>query len=213
MNTETIKRWGAIDRFNHWLLFIGVLLAVITGLPLFFPDIFGLLNQLLPSRGVVNSIIGPHLGGAVLIMAAAVLHVVHGVVKRRTAMLPTRQDVSDFMAITLHWFNPSKKYPSLGFHHPGEKAVYWGGAIAGLLLLGVSGIALWFRDIFPAYQTGALVLHDLGFGLVSVMVVGHFLQGVTRRNWLVVKAMFVTGKVPASWARHHHPLWVKETSK
>ncbi len=213
MKLETIERWGVVDRINHWLLFAGVLLGVITGLPLFFPEIFGFVNRLLPPIAVINSTTGPHLGGAVLLIAAATLHSVHGLVKRRTAVFPNRKDVTDFMAITRHWFDPSKKYPLLGFHHPGEKAVYWGGAVFGLLLLGMSGMVLWFTNVFPGYQTGALIVHDLGFGIVSVLVLGHFLQGITRKNWPSLKAMFITGTVPLSWAKPRHPLWTAEAAK
>lgn len=213
MKTKTIERWGVVDRVNHWLLLVGVLLGVITGLPLYIPEIFGFINRLLPPIALVNSTTGPHLGGAVLLIAAAILHSVHAGVNRQTSMLPTKKDVSDFVAIAKHWFNPSKKYPLLGFHHPGEKAVYWGGAVMGLTLLGISGMVLWFSDTFPAYQTAALVLHDLGFGMVSVLVLGHFLLGMTRKNWPSLKAVFTTGTVPLSWAKLRHPLWTAEAAK
>ena len=213
MKHKMIERWGIVDRVNHWLLLVGVLLGVTTGLPLYIPEIFGFINRLLPPIALVNSTTGPHLGGAVLLIAAAILHSVHACVKRQTAMLPTRKDVSDFVAIAKHWFNPSKKYPLLGFHHPGEKAVYWGGAVMGLVLLGISGMVLWFSDTFPGYQTGALVLHDLGFGMVSVLVLGHFLLGMTRKNWPSLKAVFITGNVPLSWAKPRHPLWIAEAAK
>jgi formate dehydrogenase gamma subunit len=213
MKSETIQRWGIVDRVNHWLLFAGVLLALFTGFPLYFPEIFGFMNQLMPPVDVTNSITGPHLGGAVLLIAAAMLHFVHALVKRRTAMLPTRKDMTDFIAIARHWFDDSKEYPSLGFHHPGEKAVYWGGAVVGLTLLGVSGMMLWFSDEFPTYQTLALILHDLGFGMTSVLVLGHFLLGMTRRNWPVLRAMFTTGAVPISWVKPRHSSWTEETSK
>jgi cytochrome b subunit of formate dehydrogenase len=211
--SQTIKRWGVVDRVTHWLLFAGVLLAVITGLPLFSPEIFGFANQLLPSRAVTNSITGPHLGGAILLIAAALLHFAHALVKKRTAILPTRRDFSDFIAIIRHWFDASKEYPPLGFHHPGEKTVYWGGAVIGLALLGTSGIMLWLTDMCPSCQTLALVLHDIGFGMTSVLVLGHFLLGLTRRNWPVLRAMFITGVVPISWIKPRHSLWIEETAK
>lgn len=207
---DTITRWGVLDRINHWLVFLGVVLAIATGLPIFAPSVFGFLNPLLGSRTGLNALVGPHLGGAFLLIAAAALHIIHAATKRKTSMIPTRKDIDDLMAISKHWFNSAKQYPQLGFHHPGEMAIYWGAAVLGIVLLGSSGLVLWFPDSFVGLQTLALIIHDVGFALVTVLIIGHFLLAVAPRNWPLLKAMFLTGSVPIAWAEKHHPQWVKE---
>ena len=212
-----IQKWGAVDRLSHWLLTIGVTITIITGLPLFAPSVFGFL---LPLRGVIVPLgfldLTIHFVAALLIMIAALIHVLYRLASRKsTGVWFGWKDLREFGTIAKHWFGATKDYPRLGYHHPGQKAVYWLAAIIGLVLTGVSGLILKFPGVILAesWTTTALLIHDVGFVLMTIIIVGHFILSITRRNWPVLKAMMVSGKVPASWAKRHHPVWAEEAAQ
>jgi cytochrome b subunit of formate dehydrogenase len=203
-----IQKWGAVNRLSHWLLTIGVTISIITGLPLFAPSIFGFLA---PLRGVVLSLgfldLTIHFVAALFIMVAALIHVLYRLVSSKsTSAWFGWKDLREFGTIAKHWFGATKDYPRLGYHHPGQKAVYWLAAIIGLILTGVSGLILMFPGVIIAesWTTATILVHDLGFVLMSVIITGHFILAVTRRNWPVLKAMMVSGKVPISWANRSY---------
>jgi formate dehydrogenase subunit gamma len=207
-----LTKWSGIDRLTHWLLFIGVTTAIITGLPIFEESLFGFL---LPLRQVpLPPPFTIHFIGALLMIAAVLIHVVYRAASGRSSEIWFgSKDIKDFGLITRHWFGLTKNYPRLGPHHPGQKAIYWLVAVVGLLLTGGSGLIMKFRpDFAETWITTAILVHDIGFILMLTLLVGHFILAITRTNWPVLKAMFVTGKVSVSWARHHHPEWVEKTT-
>jgi formate dehydrogenase subunit gamma len=212
-----IQKWGAVNRLSHWLLTIGVTVTIITGLPLFAPSIFGFLaplRQVVLPLGFLDLTI--HFVAALLIMVAALIHVLHRLVSSKsTSVWFGWKDLREFGTIAKHWFGATKNYPRLGYHHPGQKAVYWLAAIIGIILTGVSGLILKFPGVIMAesWTTVALLIHDVGFVLMSVIIVGHFILSVSRRNWPVLKAMMISGKVSVSWAKKHHPVWAEEATQ
>ncbi|MFQ6086004.1 MAG: cytochrome b/b6 domain-containing protein [Candidatus Bathyarchaeia archaeon] len=201
-----IVRWGAVDRLTHWLLIIGVSFAVLTSLPSFDTRLFGWLS--LPNVLARNL----HLASGMLLMAAALIHIVYRIVKpRKTRIFPSGKDFSDFGQIVRHWFDKSKPYPKLGFHHPVEKLDYWGLAVIGLLLTGVGGIMLWFPGTFPpSYATWAIVLTGIGFFIMATILVGHIIFALLPVNRPALKAMLLGRKVSAEWAKENHPAWAEE---
>lgn len=206
-----IQKWGAVDRLTHWLLIIGITTAIVTGLPLFDVATFGFLLPLWQIRLPFNLTV--NLVAAILIMAAALIHVTYRAASRRsTEIMFGSNDFKDFSTITKHWFGLTKDYPRLGFHHPGQKAVYWLAPVLGIIVGGASGLILWFPEIAETWFTAAILLHDIAFVLIVVLIAGHFVLAVTPTNWPVLKAMLVTGKVPVSWAKRHHPGWTEKAA-
>ncbi|NIN51902.1 MAG: hypothetical protein GTN80_06260 [Nitrososphaeria archaeon] len=208
MSEEKIERWKIADRVAHALLMLGVLLAILTGLILFDSDLFQFLGLLFV--GSTRSLI--HRVAAIILGASAIIHLSSRALNRKTEVLPTRKDIRDFFTIGLHWFGLTKEYPEIGFHHPGEKFLYWGAAFTGLLLTGISGILLWFPTIAPDLYGLALCVHDIGFGVICIAIAGHLMLSINPMNRPVLKAMFTNGLVSKTWAAKHHPAWWKELS-
>jgi cytochrome b subunit of formate dehydrogenase len=201
-----IRRWGFTEIFAHWLLIIGVLINIVTGLPLFDQSLFGFLTPLWQQLYIPYNLT-LHIFAAFLLVAAAVIHVASKAVTRKpTEAMLTNKDLSDLGAIMKHWFNSSSKYPELGFHHPGEKAVFWLAAVLGLLMTGASGFIMWLQP--SVWLNLAVLIHDLGFVLMTALIAGHFIFALSHTQ--VLTAMLATGKVPVSWAEQWHPLWARK---
>jgi len=206
MGEETVQRWSLLDRVAHWLLMVSVVILILTGLPLFHPEWFGFLGRLFTGTG--RALL--HRVSAVLLAAAATTHLCYRTRNPKTEVVITAKDIKDMVAITLHWFGLRKEYPEIGFHHPGEKFVYWGAAVFGTLASGVSGLLLWFPEILRGSHMWASLIHDIGFGVILILVAGHFMLAINHANWPVLRAMLFTGRVTRTWARHHHPAWVRD---
>ena len=205
-----IRRWGAIDRLTHWLLMIGVTIEIVSGLPLFSANWFGFLVFLWHNRLLGYPL---HIFAAVALMGAVGIHIGYRLIKReRSEMWLTQKDLKDLTIIGKHWFGITKEYPELGFHHPGEKFVYWFAAVLGLLSSGLSGLLMWLGPASGLFSL-ALLVHDMGFVLMTALIAGHFLFSITPGNADVLRAMLVTGNCRLSWAQKHHPLWARKTTQ
>jgi cytochrome b subunit of formate dehydrogenase len=207
---DSIEKWGVVDRVTHVFLVVGVSLNILTGLPLFDKEVFGFLLPLWQIEFPFG--LRLHILAAALLVVALALHLSYRLLIHKPSEIRlTMSDIKDFLLITKHWFGLSKDYPRLGCHHPGQKMVYWGAAVLGLVVVGTSGIIL-AGETSPL-TTGALLLHDLAFILITAIVAGHFVLAITPSNWPVLRAMFTDGMVPLGWAMHHHPLWAEKVAR
>jgi len=219
-----IRRWSVVDRLTHWLLLIGVTIEILSGLPLFSNTYFGFLLPLWTSSVVAYPL---HIIAAFALVGAVAIHLVYRLIRRHSQMWMNAKDWNDLGAIAKHWVGLSKDYPELGFHHPGEKLIYWFGAVLGLLATGASGLILWLQPTTVGgtalggsallagqgqFFTLALLLHNLGFTLMTALVAGHFIFSITPGNFATLKAMLATGTVPAGWAQEHHTEWAVRVS-
>ncbi len=97
----------------------------------------------------------------------------------------------------------------VGKFNAGQKlnAALSAGAI--VVLLG-TGVLMYWTGLAPLrYRTGATFVHDLvafGFGL---LVIGHVYKALQDKEAMRGAR---TGRVSASWARRHHPVWADELS-
>ncbi|MDA8355054.1 MAG: cytochrome b/b6 domain-containing protein [Actinomycetota bacterium] len=91
--------------------------------------------------------------------------------------------------------------------NPGQKlhALFVGGSIAVFLASGV--VMKWF-GLFPLdWRTGATFVHELLAFVIVVVVAGHVVMALFRRDAL---RSMVRGWVTVAWAQRHAPLWARE---
>lgn len=200
-----VLRWSIVDRVTHWMLISGFLIALVTSLPLFDVSIFGALGGVMPNYWARNL----HLAAGFLLTGAAILHVGYRIVARKaTGIFPTGRDISNLKRMASNWLGRTREYPKLGFHHPSEKIVYWGAAVLGLLLMGVSGFVLWLDALFSTqYNLWAIAIKDVAFLIMGMILIGHV--AFALQNMPTIKAMCYHGKVSVDWATSHHPLWIE----
>jgi cytochrome b subunit of formate dehydrogenase len=209
---KKVVRWDRATRITHWLFIIGVTAGLLSGLPVFDGRIFGILFNLI---GGVNNRIILHYYVTTITLGAAVPLVIYKLIylirqgdmllKRGEEWLPSSDDIKKSVLIALAWFGIRKEKPLIEFHHPLEKFAVLGLHL-GLILLGISGIPMAFFNV-EEYKPLLLVIHDTGFLLVSIIVLGHVMLAINPVNWETLKAMLINGKVSVIWAKKHHPGW------
>ena len=212
---NVIQRWSTLDRVTHLLILIGVVTAIITGLPELRLYIFGFdLGSLF--RWITGAIGGESirriLHRYVVTGSIGLAIILHGISftlrKKRSHILLTTRDIKDLIAYYKHKFFGAPE-PTLGFHMPGEKLLYWVAAIC-LPVLGFTGLMMWTRTLWIEYELLRLI-HRIAFLVLSILVLIHFILNISMRDqWPALKAMYLTGKVPKKWIEEHHPLAIKE---
>jgi formate dehydrogenase subunit gamma len=199
---DTLERYSASDRTNHWTVAIAFVLAALSGLAMFHPALFGLSG--LFGGGPWTRILHPFIG---LFMVAvffllAVRFWSHNFMRPRDwQWLRQMRDV-----VT----NREDRLPEVGKYNAGQKLLFW---VIVLCLTGllVTGIVIW-RAYFAAYfpirvLRMAAVLHAIcAFVLISSIIV-HVYAAIWVKG--SVHAM-ARGTVTPGWAWKHHRAWFRE---
>jgi formate dehydrogenase subunit gamma len=201
---DTLLRYTANDRTNHWLTAIGFVLAGLSGLALFHPALFGL--SALFGGGPWTRILHPYLG---LFMLVAFLFLG----ARFWSLNRMRPDDWKWMRQYQDVINNrEERLPEVGKYNAGQKLVYWiiWLCLAGLLL---SGIAIWrqyFSEYFPIglIRSAALLHAFCAFVLITSIIV-HIYAALWVKG--SVHAM-TRGTVTPGWAWKHHRAWYRETT-
>ena len=95
----------------------------------------------------------------------------------------------------------------VGKFNAGQKvnAILVAGALPVMLATGV--LLQWNDPLSDGLRTGVTFVHDWGYVCLSLLVVGHILKALADP---IALAAMRTGRVPAAWARAHHPRWHDE---
>jgi len=202
-----VLRWTKLARVTHFLLFLGVLIGVITGLPVLDGRLFRFLYTLV--GGEVGRDFLHHYFITIVLGLALPLVIARGIEsfkRKEESWWPGWRDIRESLIIAARWFKLTKRKPEIGFHHPLEKLLLLSTHV-GLLLLGISGIPMALLNIGYEYRALLLLIHDIGFMLVIIPIIGHFMLAINPVNWETLKAMFLRGYVSVKWAKKHHPGW------
>jgi formate dehydrogenase subunit gamma len=201
-----ILRFGAIERFAHWLTAASFVVLGLTGLnitfgkalllPVIGPDAFSSVSQW--AKYIHNFTSAAFVVGLILII----------VIFFRDN-LPAKVDID--------WikqgggFIKSKHAPADRFNL-GEKLVYWLSLLAGVAV-SVSGLLL----LFPFFGTDILdmqlaqVVHAVVAILFVALILAHIYIGTLGMEG-AFEAMG-TGEVDLNWAKEHHDLWLARQLK
>ncbi len=212
VETEHVRRFSWPWRVNHWLLALSVMVLVATGMTAKYADSFWALalsawigDPML--LGVV------HRGAAVVFLVAVVGHVVAVLVRLLIlrpgrfqwfgpdSLLPRMQDWHDMKA-QFRWFLGKGEAPRFDRWTYWEKFDYWA-VYWGAVVVGVSGLLLWFPGFFARYLPGwifnvATLLHGVeAFLAVTTLFVVHFFNNHFRPGKFPLDIVMFTG----SWGR------------
>lgn len=203
-----VVRWSKLARVTHWLLFLGVTVGFVTGLPTLLGVQFKWVYDLLGGEAVREFL---HYYATIIILGPAIVLVIARAFQAREAewWWPSWRDIREAVTIAFRWLGLTKKYPKIGFHHPLEK-IYLLAVHVGLIMLGGSGILMVFDVLGTKYEATLLLIHDVGFILTGVPLVAHFFLSINPVNWEALKAIFTDGKVSLKWANKHHPAWLQK---
>lgn len=217
---QWVRRFNMTNVRTHALIITTFLLLALTGLPLKFntaPWAQTLMNLL----GGVDMARALHRIAAIGTFGYMAFHVVNiawrwlaqrerGLFWGPNSMMPQPKDVKDF-------FGNIKYFLYLGERPPGDRwtyfekfdylAVFW-----GVMIIGLSGLALWFPGLFTAYLPGwtlnaAHVIHsDEALLATGFIFIFHFFHTHLRPESFPMDTVVFTGKMPLERFKSERPL-------
>lgn len=200
---RTIKRFGLLERANHWMVASCFIVLALSGLnltfgrhlllPLIGPEAFTAVSQW--GKYAHNFLSFPFTLGLVVMLLLWVKD-----------NIPNRLDI--------RWFREGgglfgKGHPPAGRFNAGQKLMFWitilgGGAVA------VSGYFL----IFPFFGTdiAGMQLSHIIHSLLAVLMIAAILAHIYIGSFGMEGAIdaMSTGDVDLNWAKEHHALWVEQ---
>jgi formate dehydrogenase subunit gamma len=199
---DTIVRYNANDRTNHWTTAIAFVLAALSGLALFHPAMFGLSS--LFGGGPWTRILHPFIG-LFMVLAFVLLALRfwgHNRMESRDwKWLKQYEDVVN---------NREDRLPEVGRYNAGQKLLFWDIVLclAGLFL---SGFVIWrayFAFYFPIEVVRiASILHAVCAFVLICSILVHIYAAIWVKG--SVHAM-TRGTVTPGWAWKHHRAWYRE---
>lgn len=201
---RTIKRFGAVERFAHWLMAGSFILLALTGLnlvlgrglilPVVGEGTFGALTQ-------TGKVIHNYMGWAFMLGLALAFVVWVG------RNIPKGHDIN--------WLAAGGGLLKKGVHPPagkfnaGQKLIFWSVVLGGAAL-SFTGVMLLFPVLagtqadWQFYQ----LIHGIVSALLSAVILAHIYIGSIGMEG-AFDAMG-SGDVDLNWAKEHHSLWVEE---
>jgi len=199
---ETVPRFSAIERANHWMTASAFVIMALTGLVILY------------GRPVLLPLIGENGLGQIawwstwLHVSAAVpfvLGVIIMVVLWLRENLITRLDLA-WLRRFGGFLNDDPRKPSARRFNAGQKLVFWGVLLGGIATL-ASGVTLMLPFNWFGYDgmQWAQLMHAVVALLLIALIIGHIYIGTVGMEG-AVDAMW-SGRVDRNWAKEHHDLW------
>ena len=182
---DTIVRYTAPERINHWITAFCFILAAVSGLGFLFPS-FNWLMQIMGTpqlARILHPFVGVVMFASFIIMFFRYWH--HNLINR--------DDI--FWAKNIRKIVVNEEVGDTGRYNFGQKCVFWA-AIIFLVLLLVSRFAL--------------MLHSFAAVALIVVIMVHIYAALWVKG--TITAM-VEGWVTSAWAKKHHPRWYREVRK
>jgi cytochrome b subunit of formate dehydrogenase len=215
-----VRRFARVHVWTHVTIVVTFLLLAATGLPLKFHDA-AWAQTLVNLFGGVDTARVIHRLAAIGTFGYAAFHLgylfLQIVVQRKKGMLwgtaslmPQPRDIADLFA-NLRYFLYLGPRPSIGRWTYWEKfdylAVFW-----GVIIIGVSGLILWFPEVFAAVLPGwalnaAYVVHsDEALLAVGFIFLFHFFHTDLRPEGFPMDPVIFLGRMPLERLKDERPL-------
>ncbi|MCC6340841.1 MAG: cytochrome b/b6 domain-containing protein [Bryobacterales bacterium] len=198
-------RMYPFERVQHALLAISFLVLAWTGFALKYPNSAWSAPLLAwesswPVRGTVHRI------AAVIFIACGVIHVVSLIVSRKLrehwfTLLPKARDIREGMGQLAYNLALTGKKPQVSAHSYVEKVEYWA-VVWGALVMGLSGILLWFNNWSLAWlpkvwldAATAIHLYEAILACLAILV-WHLYSVIFDPDVYPLDTAFLNGKSP-----------------
>ncbi len=205
-NDEMIPRYSFAERANHWIGALTYTYLLMTGLAFWSPYLYWLAAVV--GGGPVARSWHPWVG---LIFAASVFWTFK---EWRRDMQMDESDRAWAKAIPYYIENEDDRLPPVGRFNYGQKLFFWG-IFYGVILLLLSGIALWYTEALPwslrFVRYAAILIH----ASVALITIGLFLIHVYMSAILEEGSLtsMIHGKVTSAWAWTFHRSWYDQVSR
>lgn len=197
-----IKKAGAFEILNHWVMAGSFFILALTG----FGFVFRLeqLNSVFGSFGNVKTI---H-NWAGVVFSAAVFFTMFSYLKES---LSISGDDIGWMLKGGGYFSKKAVVPPQGKLNAGQK-MYYLFVLAACIAMTASGLVIWLRPGVADLNKWILIshlAHNIGFDLMVIAIPLHIYLS-TLANPGTFRIM-IYGTVPFEWARKRYPKWVQKT--
>jgi formate dehydrogenase subunit gamma len=197
---DTVLRYPASVRTNHWLVAIAFVLAALSGLAFFHPALFWFSNFF--GGGPWTRILHPYIGVFMLLMFLTLGATVWDDNLLRPADWQWLRQWRDVVN------NREERLPEVGRYNGGQKLLFFVLVVCLLGLL-LSGLAMW-RAYFTLpvdVVRLAVVVHSISALVLICAILVHIYAGFWVKG--SVHAM-VRGTVTPGWAWKHHRAWFRQ---
>jgi cytochrome b subunit of formate dehydrogenase len=217
---ETFLRFNRNFRFQHMVMFTSVIILIITGMPIKFPD-FILSRLVIKLWGGIQNSTMVHRIGAVMLIYFMVHHLLYTIFSRDgrrdfVLLLPRPKDLRDAIQNLRHFLGKSPEKPRFGRFSYIEKfdywAVYWGCVVmigSGAALWGAEGVVLKY---LPKYMLDvAQVMHsDEALLATLAIVIWHFYNVHFNPDRFPGTLLWWHGRLSEHEMKEEHPLEYEE---
>jgi cytochrome b subunit of formate dehydrogenase len=214
-----VARFSLLLRVQHLALMASFLVLAATGLPLLFSDApwAAALARFLGgfhTAGLVHRMAATMLIAVFLVHVATLFYRIliggeYGMLWGPESMVPQPRDLVE-MVRHVRWFVGLGARPKFDHFTYWEKFDYWA-VFWGMLIIGGSGLMLWFPIAFSRVVPGwafniALLVHgEEALLAVAFIFTIHFFNGHLRPEKFPMDPVIFTGRVPAEEWRAERP--------
>jgi len=216
---ETFERFNRNFRFQHMVLFSSVVILIITGMPLKFPE-FVLSRWLIGLWGGIQNSTVVHRVGAGMLIYFMVHHFFYTILARDgrrdfLLLIPKLQDARDIRTNIRHFLGKSPERPRFGRFSYIEKFDYWAVYWGCVIMIG-SGVFLWFETAIMKFLPKVAVdmaheMHsDEALLATLAVVVWHFYNVHFNPDRFPGSLMWWHGRITEHEIKEEHPLEYEE---
>jgi formate dehydrogenase subunit gamma len=197
-------RHPVYTRVLHWSVAVFFILALLTGLAIYTPWLYRALTPLF-GGGPTTRLLHPWFSLAFVVLFAFQF------VNWLEPMTWNRDDRRWMGQIRSYVTNAEAVEPEyVDFFNAGQKAYFWAIVISAVVFL-VSGIVMWFPEIFGGLAVAiCYVLHDIAALVMLGGFIVHVYEGTAAQPG-TFRSM-TRGTVERRWAWTHHPAWYRRAS-
>jgi cytochrome b subunit of formate dehydrogenase len=216
---EMFQRFNRNFRFQHMVMFSSVILLIITGMPIKFPN-FILSRFVINLWGGINNSTIVHRIGALMLVYFMVHHMLYSILSREgrrdfVLLIPMPKDIRDAVQNIRYFLGKVKEKPRFGRFSYIEKFDYWAVYWGCIIMIG-SGAFLWGESIalkyFPKFVLDiAHEMHsDEALLATLAIVIWHFYNVHFNPERFPGTLMWWHGQISEHEIKEEHPLEYEE---
>jgi formate dehydrogenase subunit gamma len=198
-----VLRYSFQERLVHWMAGFSYLYLLLSGLAFWSPWLFWL--AIILGGGTIARELHPWFG---VVFTIAVL-LMYGMWAGQ--MRETPADKVWWSRVRYYIRNEDDKVPPADRFNAGQKLLFWGFLVFGLLLM-LTGLVLWLPQYIPwnlrILRLAAIFLHPVCALFTIALFIIHVYMGTAMERGAF--GSVIRGDVSQAWADHHHHSWFQK---
>jgi cytochrome b subunit of formate dehydrogenase len=216
---QMFQRFNRNFRFQHMVMFSSVIILIVTGMPIKFPD-FILSRFFINLWGGINNSTLVHRIGALMLVYFMVHHLLYSILSRDgrrdfVLLLPMPKDLRDAVQNIRYFLGKVKEKPKFGRFSYIEKFDYWAVYWGCIIMIG-SGAFLWGESIVLKYlpKFALDIAHEMhsdeALLATLAIVIWHFYNVHFNPERFPGTLMWWHGQISEHEIKEEHPLEYEE---